>query len=111
MIRHPQSRPITQRAVAWATNLWPVRQILAPIFRKQTAAKARPEHYPAPFALIEVWRRGGSSISQRLKLEARSMAETCTDAGLPKSDPRVLSSGASQAASAAMAIPVSAVSM
>jgi 3-hydroxyacyl-CoA dehydrogenase/enoyl-CoA hydratase/3-hydroxybutyryl-CoA epimerase len=75
LIRHPRSRPLLQRATAWATNLWPVRQILAPIMRKQTAAKARPEQYPAPFALIEVWRRGGSSISQRLKLEARSVAK------------------------------------
>jgi len=75
LIRHPRARPIVQRLVAWSTNIWPVRQILAPIFRKQTAAKARPEHYPAPFALIEVWRRGGSSISQRLKLEARSIAK------------------------------------
>src|SRR6185503_18258974 len=48
---------------------------LAPILRKQAMTKARPEHYPAPFALIEVWRRGGSSITQRLKLEARSVAK------------------------------------
>jgi 3-hydroxyacyl-CoA dehydrogenase/enoyl-CoA hydratase/3-hydroxybutyryl-CoA epimerase len=75
LIRHPRKRPIAQRLRAWATNVWPARQILAPIIRKQTAAKARPEHYPAPFALIEVWRRGGSSITQRLKLEARSMAK------------------------------------
>jgi len=74
-IRHPHARPAGQRALAWATNLWPVRQILAPIVRKQTAAKARPDQYPAPFALIEVWRRGSSSISQRLKLEARSVAK------------------------------------
>jgi 3-hydroxyacyl-CoA dehydrogenase/enoyl-CoA hydratase/3-hydroxybutyryl-CoA epimerase len=52
-----------------------VRQILAPILRKQAAAKARPDQYPAPFALIEVWRRGGANIHQRLKLEARSVAK------------------------------------
>jgi 3-hydroxyacyl-CoA dehydrogenase/enoyl-CoA hydratase/3-hydroxybutyryl-CoA epimerase len=75
MIRHRRSRPVGQRFIAWATNIWPARQILAPILRKQAMAKARPEHYPAPFALIEVWRRGGSSIAQRLKLEARSMAK------------------------------------
>ncbi|HEX6832348.1 MAG TPA: 3-hydroxyacyl-CoA dehydrogenase NAD-binding domain-containing protein [Rudaea sp.] len=74
-IRHPHARPPLQRLRAWATNLWPVRQVLAPIVRKQTAAKVRPDQYPAPFALIEVWRRGGSSITQRLKLEARSVAK------------------------------------
>ena len=75
LIRHRRTRPFVQRAKAWATNIWPVRQILAPIVRKQTAAKARPDQYPAPFALIEVWRRGGSSITQRLKLEARAVAK------------------------------------
>jgi len=75
MIRHPSKRPLVQRLKGWATNIWPVRQILAPIVRKQTAAKARPDHYPAPFALIEVWRRGGPSVTQRLKLEARSVAK------------------------------------
>ena len=75
IIRHPRRRPIAQRFIAWATNIWPARQILAPIVRKQTAAKARPDQYPAPFALIELWRRGGSNIRQRLKLEARSMAK------------------------------------
>jgi 3-hydroxyacyl-CoA dehydrogenase/enoyl-CoA hydratase/3-hydroxybutyryl-CoA epimerase len=75
LIRHPRARPLLQRATAWATNIWPVRQILAIFVRKQTAAKARPDQYSAPFALIEVWRRGGSSITQRLKLEARSVAK------------------------------------
>jgi 3-hydroxyacyl-CoA dehydrogenase/enoyl-CoA hydratase/3-hydroxybutyryl-CoA epimerase len=74
-IRHPHARALVQRARAWATNIWPVRQILAPIVRKQAAAKASPSQYPAPFALIEVWRRGGSSIAQRLKLEAHSVAK------------------------------------
>ncbi len=73
-LRGRRERPFAQRAKAWATNLWPVRQVLAPVMRKQTAAKARPEHYPAPFALIEVWRKGGDSIEERLKLEARSIA-------------------------------------
>jgi 3-hydroxyacyl-CoA dehydrogenase/enoyl-CoA hydratase/3-hydroxybutyryl-CoA epimerase len=75
MIRHPRTRALRQRAIAWATNLWPVRQILAPIMVKQTATKARKEQYPAPFALIETWRRGGPSLAQRLKLEARAVAK------------------------------------
>jgi 3-hydroxyacyl-CoA dehydrogenase/enoyl-CoA hydratase/3-hydroxybutyryl-CoA epimerase len=75
LIRHPRKRPLAQRATAWATNTWPARQILAPMLVKQTAAKVRKEHYPSPFALIETWRRGGSSISQRLKLEARAVAK------------------------------------
>ncbi|MFC5741089.1 3-hydroxyacyl-CoA dehydrogenase NAD-binding domain-containing protein [Dyella tabacisoli] len=75
LLRRPQSRPFALRAKAWATNIWPVRQLLAPMVLKQTAAKVRKEHYPAPFAMIEVWRRGNSSMQQRLKLEARSVAK------------------------------------
>lgn len=74
IIRRPPARPIGQRLRAWSTNIWPSRQILAPIMRKQTAAKARPEHYPAPFALIETWRRGGG-LSQRLRNEAKAVAK------------------------------------
>jgi 3-hydroxyacyl-CoA dehydrogenase/enoyl-CoA hydratase/3-hydroxybutyryl-CoA epimerase len=72
---HPVTRPFAQRAMAWSSNCWPARQILAIAMRRQAAAKASPRHYPAPFALIDVWRRGGGDIAQRLKLEARSVAK------------------------------------
>ena len=75
LLRHPHARPFAHRVGAWATNTWLARQILAPMVVKQTAAKVRKEHYPAPFALIDVWKRGGSDINQRLKLEARSVAK------------------------------------
>ncbi|MDP1698068.1 MAG: 3-hydroxyacyl-CoA dehydrogenase NAD-binding domain-containing protein [Xanthomonadaceae bacterium] len=68
-------RPLKQRALAWATNTWLARQILAPILIKQVARKARKEHYPAPFALIETWRRSGGSVQARLKAEARSVVK------------------------------------
>ena len=74
LLRHPQPRPFARRASAWVDNTWLARQILAPVMLRQTSAKVRKEHYPAPFALIEVWRRGGGNIGQRLKLEARSVA-------------------------------------
>jgi 3-hydroxyacyl-CoA dehydrogenase/enoyl-CoA hydratase/3-hydroxybutyryl-CoA epimerase len=75
LLRRPHARPFAPRFKAWATNWWPVRQILAPMVVKQTAAKVRKAHYPAPFALIDVWQRGGASIQQRLKLEAHSVAK------------------------------------
>ena len=78
LLRRPHARPFTLRAKAWATNTWLARQLLAPMVIKQTAAKVRKEHYPAPFATIDVWKRGGSSIQQRLKLEARSVARLAT---------------------------------
>jgi len=75
LLRRPHARPFALRAKAWATNTWLARQLLAPMVIKQTAAKVRKEHYPAPFALIDVWKRGGPGIQQRLKLEARSVAK------------------------------------
>ena len=75
LLRRPQPSPFVRRAKAWATNTWLARQILAPMVLKQTAAKVRKEHYPAPFAMIDIWKRGGSNIQQRLKLEARSVAK------------------------------------
>ncbi len=78
LARRPSQRPFALRAKAWATNTLPARAILAPMVRKQTAAKVRKEHYPAPFALIDVWARGGGSIQQRLKLEAKSVAKLAT---------------------------------
>ncbi len=75
LLRHPQPHPLARRAMAWASNTWLARQILAPMMLKQTAAKVRREHYPAPFALIDVWKRGGGHMQQRLTLEARSVAK------------------------------------
>ncbi|KJV33229.1 3-hydroxyacyl-CoA dehydrogenase NAD-binding domain-containing protein [Luteibacter yeojuensis] len=78
LAKRPPARPFAQRAKAWATNTLPARLILAPMVRKQTAAKVRKEHYPAPFALIDVWANGGGNIQQRLKLEAKSVAKLAT---------------------------------
>jgi 3-hydroxyacyl-CoA dehydrogenase/enoyl-CoA hydratase/3-hydroxybutyryl-CoA epimerase len=69
------TRPIKQRLTAWATNLWPVRQALAPMLARQVARKAPKAHYPAPYALIDTWRRGGGTIHDRLKAEARAVTK------------------------------------
>jgi 3-hydroxyacyl-CoA dehydrogenase/enoyl-CoA hydratase/3-hydroxybutyryl-CoA epimerase len=74
LLRHRPARPLARRVKAWASNCWLGRQVLAPVMLKQTSAKVRREHYPAPFAIIDVWKRGGASIQQRLTLEARSVA-------------------------------------
>ncbi|KGQ18941.1 3-hydroxyacyl-CoA dehydrogenase [Lysobacter dokdonensis DS-58] len=66
-------RPFKQRALAWLTNLWPVRQALAPMLVKQVARKARKDHYPAPYAMIETWRRAGGSIQSLLSAERKSV--------------------------------------
>jgi 3-hydroxyacyl-CoA dehydrogenase/enoyl-CoA hydratase/3-hydroxybutyryl-CoA epimerase len=68
------SRPLKQRLLGSGTNWWPVRQVLAPMLVKQVRRKAPKDHYPAPYALIETWRRTGGSVEKRLKAEARSVS-------------------------------------
>ena len=68
-------RPFKQRFMGWLTNTWPARQLLAPMLVKQVARKARKEHYPAPYALIETWRRTGGGIQQRLAAERKSVVK------------------------------------
>ncbi|KAA9132020.1 hypothetical protein F3N42_07570 [Marinihelvus fidelis] len=41
--------------MASVQGMAPVRKLLAGQMRKQTAAKANPDHYPAPFELIDAW--------------------------------------------------------
>ena len=70
------TRPFKQRATAWATNTWLARKILAPQMAKQVARKARKEHYPAPYALINTWAKaGGSGIHARLDAERRAVVK------------------------------------
>jgi 3-hydroxyacyl-CoA dehydrogenase/enoyl-CoA hydratase/3-hydroxybutyryl-CoA epimerase len=60
--------------LAKLSNTGPVRKFLAGQMRKQTAAKAKPEHYPAPFELIEAWEEVGNSPRKMLNEEAERVA-------------------------------------
>lgn len=71
----PVARPARQRFLGWITNTWPARQLLAPVLSRQVARKARREHYPAPYSMIETWRRSGGGIQRRLAAERRSVAK------------------------------------
>ena len=69
-------RPAKQRFIAWATNLWPVRQALAPVLEKQVARKAPKAHYPAPYALINSWRTPmGGGIPKALNSERKGVVK------------------------------------
>jgi 3-hydroxyacyl-CoA dehydrogenase/enoyl-CoA hydratase/3-hydroxybutyryl-CoA epimerase len=60
-------------------NSRPVRPILAGQMRSQVARRARPDHYPAPYAMIELWQRHGGKGMNAYEAEARSMAQLlCT---------------------------------
>ena len=75
LMQKGSTRPFKQRLLAWASNTWMARQILAPTMRKQVARKARKEHYPAPYALIETWRRSSGSTQALLAAERKSVVK------------------------------------
>lgn len=70
------TRPKKKRASGWAAlaNCAPVRPLLAYVLRKKVSAKARPEHYPAPYALIDLWRTHGTDKAAVLRGEEFSVA-------------------------------------
>lgn len=68
-------RPFKQRFLAWITNTWLARQILAPQMLKQVARKAPKAFYPAPYALVDSWKRGGGSIQQQLATERKAVVK------------------------------------
>ncbi|MBV9912820.1 MAG: enoyl-CoA hydratase/isomerase family protein [Sinobacteraceae bacterium] len=59
--------PFAEQALSWA----PVRPFVKRTLIAQVAAKARREHYPAPYAIIDLWAAGGKSY----EAEARSIAQ------------------------------------
>jgi len=56
-------------------NLAPVRPFIARQLRAQVARRARRDHYPSPYAMIDLWARHGASPKTGYEAEARSMAE------------------------------------
>jgi 3-hydroxyacyl-CoA dehydrogenase/enoyl-CoA hydratase/3-hydroxybutyryl-CoA epimerase len=69
--------PFTHRAgklQQLSNHAW-VRPTLARLFRHQVAKKARPDHYPAPYALIDVWQEHGDQVRGMMHAEAESVAE------------------------------------
>jgi len=53
----------------------PVRKVLAGQMRKQTRSKARPEHYPAPYRLIDEFEAHGDSQKAMIRAEAENIPE------------------------------------
>jgi 3-hydroxyacyl-CoA dehydrogenase/enoyl-CoA hydratase/3-hydroxybutyryl-CoA epimerase len=59
---------------------WPLRPALAWFLRRKVAQRANPEHYPAPFALIDLWSRFGGQPEAMYRAEAESVARLVTGA-------------------------------
>jgi 3-hydroxyacyl-CoA dehydrogenase / enoyl-CoA hydratase / 3-hydroxybutyryl-CoA epimerase len=72
----PRRLPLQERLMSTG----PARKVIAGILEKQVAKKARREHYPAPYAIIELWKNYGDKPALMMEKEARSIAELfCSD--------------------------------
>lgn len=60
---------------AGLTNRMPARAVLAKVLRSKTAQKANPAHYPAPFAMIDLWARHRDNRRRMFDGEARLVGE------------------------------------
>jgi len=61
--------------MASLTNRQPFRAILARVLRKKTAAKANPDHYPAPFRMIDLWSQHRDNRRRMFEGEAKHVGE------------------------------------
>ena len=56
-------------------NTAPARPLVRNMLEKQVRGKARQDHYPAPYAIIDLWAAEGASEKTGYEAEARSFAE------------------------------------
>lgn len=66
------------RLLARIARIAPARKLLARQMRKQTRSKARKEHYPAPYRLIDTFERHGGSVGAMIRAEAENVPELLT---------------------------------
>ncbi len=59
---------------ATAFKAGPVRRMAAGKMRSKTEEKARPDHYPAPFALIDLWEEHGGNLAAMQDAEITSFS-------------------------------------
>lgn len=70
-----QRAPLLDRVL----NLKPARSFVRNMLLNQVRGKARKEHYPAPYAMIDIWAATGASPKTGYEAEARSFANLmCT---------------------------------
>lgn len=69
------NKKATARFLDKCLNLPFVRPFVVRALTAQVAAKARREHYPAPYAIIDLWARYGANGEAAYEAEARSFAK------------------------------------
>lgn len=67
----------SSRQAGWLSGVllaWPLRELLARWMRAETRKKARPEHYPAPYRLIDLFAEHGGDLSVMKRQEPHYFA-------------------------------------
>ena len=54
-------------------SLPPLRGLLAARVRADVRKRVKPEHYPAPYAIVDLWERYGARGEQAFRAEAESI--------------------------------------
>ncbi|HMA10440.1 MAG TPA: 3-hydroxyacyl-CoA dehydrogenase NAD-binding domain-containing protein [Steroidobacteraceae bacterium] len=67
----PHRPKLTERMLSWSI----ARSFLTDALRRQVAARVRRDHYPAPFAIVDLWSKHGASGRRAYDAEAQSIAE------------------------------------
>ncbi|HEX7417381.1 MAG TPA: 3-hydroxyacyl-CoA dehydrogenase NAD-binding domain-containing protein, partial [Steroidobacteraceae bacterium] len=62
--------PLRERAMSWPV----LRPLIKAQLLKQLAGKVRREHYPAPYAIVDLWAKHGAAGGAAFEAEARSIA-------------------------------------
>ncbi|ADJ29112.1 3-hydroxyacyl-CoA dehydrogenase NAD-binding domain-containing protein [Nitrosococcus watsonii] len=65
----PHCPPFWQRLIGQP----PMRRLVTKILRSRLEKRVNSRHYPAPFALLELWEKQEGTTEQRLALEAESL--------------------------------------
>lgn len=73
--KQPRRKP---GIAARATNIALARPLIAKILRREVAKRALEQHYPAPYALVNLWREHGGDKAAMYRNEARSIAQLFT---------------------------------
>jgi 3-hydroxyacyl-CoA dehydrogenase/enoyl-CoA hydratase/3-hydroxybutyryl-CoA epimerase len=79
--RNLTRKPATSRK-KWRLHallqLWPCRMLLGRYLRSAIAGRVNRNHYPAPFALLDLWEKYGGSAQSMDRAEASSVAHLIT---------------------------------
>jgi 3-hydroxyacyl-CoA dehydrogenase/enoyl-CoA hydratase/3-hydroxybutyryl-CoA epimerase len=73
-----QPQPHRPGLVDRLSNAALVRPLLGRVFRRQVGKRASKQHYPAPYAMIDIWQRHAGDPTRMLQAEAESLARLIT---------------------------------